>query len=182
MRPDESGHHTHVMNIGDKPQNIQTLCSAIMLIDMSRCGHVRLDELTPNTFSTSIMDYGSGRKDSGWFARHTCALHISAAPQWSRAANGQLNVRAPTAPLHPLVGGYGPDTASAGWNLARCPRNCRDRAAALNKSTGYSNLTAKMDDALRMVRKAFAGLDAYPALKNYAVICARGQWARRAGF
>ena len=56
MQPDESGHHTHVMKIGAQPQNIQTLCSAIMLIHMSRCGHVRLNE----TFSKYFLDIDYG--------------------------------------------------------------------------------------------------------------------------
>lgn len=56
MQPDHSGHHTHVMTIGDKPQCIQTLCSAIMLVDMTRCGHVRLDESYSKYFLD--IDYG----------------------------------------------------------------------------------------------------------------------------
>ncbi len=50
MQPDDSGHHTQVMNIGDRPQHIQTLCSAVMLIDMTRCGHIRLDEMHSQVF------------------------------------------------------------------------------------------------------------------------------------
>lgn len=56
MQPDDSGRHTHVMSIGDSPQPIQTLCSAIMLIDMARCGHVRLDE----TYSKYFLDIDYG--------------------------------------------------------------------------------------------------------------------------
>jgi GT2 family glycosyltransferase len=56
MNPDESGAHTHVMKIGDRPQHIQTLCSAIMLIHMGRCGHVRLNE----TFTKYFLDIDYG--------------------------------------------------------------------------------------------------------------------------
>jgi GT2 family glycosyltransferase len=56
MQPDDSGHHTHVMSIGDRPQNIQSLCSAVMLIDMNRCGHIRLDEMHSKYFLD--IDYG----------------------------------------------------------------------------------------------------------------------------
>lgn len=56
LQPDESGHHTHVMSIGGQPQNVQTLCSAIMLIHMGRCGHVRLNE----TFSKYFLDIDYG--------------------------------------------------------------------------------------------------------------------------
>lgn len=56
MQPDDSGHHAHIMSIGDQPQNIQTLCSAIMLIDVPRCGHIRLDE----TYSKYFLDIDYG--------------------------------------------------------------------------------------------------------------------------
>lgn len=56
MQPDDSGFHTHVMSIGGRPQHIQTVCSAIMLIDMARCGHVRLDE----TYSKYFLDIDYG--------------------------------------------------------------------------------------------------------------------------
>jgi hypothetical protein len=56
MSPDESGHHTHVMKIGERPQHIQTLCSAIMLIHMGRCGHARLNESFTKYFLD--IDYG----------------------------------------------------------------------------------------------------------------------------
>ena len=56
MDPDDSGHHTHVMSIGKRPQHIQTLCSAVMLIDMPRCGHIRLDE----TYSKYFLDIDYG--------------------------------------------------------------------------------------------------------------------------
>lgn len=56
MQPDDTGHHTHVMEIPAAPVNIQTLCSAIMLIDMPRCGRVRLDE----TFTKYFLDIDYG--------------------------------------------------------------------------------------------------------------------------
>lgn len=56
MQPDDSGHHAHVMQIGGQAANIQTLCSAVMLIDMARCGRVRLDE----TFTKYFLDIDYG--------------------------------------------------------------------------------------------------------------------------
>jgi GT2 family glycosyltransferase len=64
LQPDDSGHHTHVMNIGDRPQHIQTLCSALMLIDMQRCGHIRLNEVYSKYFLD--IDYGLRVWEEGW--------------------------------------------------------------------------------------------------------------------
>jgi len=44
MSPDDSGVHTHILELPLQPQRIQTLCSAIMLIDIPKCGHIRLEE------------------------------------------------------------------------------------------------------------------------------------------
>lgn len=56
MRPDEAGHHTHILEAPNEPQRIQTLCSAIMLIDMPKCGQIRLDERYSKYFLD--IDYG----------------------------------------------------------------------------------------------------------------------------
>lgn len=56
MHPDDTGHHTHIMEAPSEPQRIQTLCSAIMLIDMTKCGHIRLDERYTKYFLD--IDYG----------------------------------------------------------------------------------------------------------------------------
>jgi GT2 family glycosyltransferase len=56
LHPDESGHHSHVLSIGAEPEPIQTLCSAAMLINMSACGHLRVDE----SYSKYFMDIDFG--------------------------------------------------------------------------------------------------------------------------
>jgi len=56
MCPDYSGHHTHILKFPDRPTRIQTLCSAIMLIDMSKCGAIRFDESYSKYFLD--IDYG----------------------------------------------------------------------------------------------------------------------------
>jgi ubiquinone/menaquinone biosynthesis C-methylase UbiE/glycosyltransferase involved in cell wall biosynthesis len=56
MRPDYSGHHTHSFAIPNGPARIQTLCSAIVLIDMSKCGAIRFDESYSKYFLD--IDYG----------------------------------------------------------------------------------------------------------------------------
>ncbi len=56
MSPDDTGHHTHILEVPNNPRPIQTICSAIMLIHMDRCGHVRLDENYSKYFLD--IDYG----------------------------------------------------------------------------------------------------------------------------
>ena len=56
MRPDYSGHHTHSLAVPDGPTRIQTLCSAVMLIDMSKCGHLRFNE----SYSKYFLDIDFG--------------------------------------------------------------------------------------------------------------------------
>ena len=75
MQPDDSGHHTHVMSIGDQPQHVQTLCSAVMLIDMSRCGHVRFDEAYSKYFLD--IDYGLRIWEEGWRVACSPWTHVT---------------------------------------------------------------------------------------------------------
>jgi GT2 family glycosyltransferase len=55
ISPDDSG-FAPILNVPDKPRHIQTLSGAIALIDMAKCGHIRLDEELPRT--KSEIDYG----------------------------------------------------------------------------------------------------------------------------
>lgn len=64
MQPDDSGHHTHYMQYGDRPHNIQTLCSAAMLIDVNRCRQIQLDETYIKYFLD--IDYGLRVWEAGW--------------------------------------------------------------------------------------------------------------------
>jgi len=56
MRPDDSGHHNHILEAPTDLRPVQTLCSAIMLIDIPKCGHLRLDERYTKYFLD--IDYG----------------------------------------------------------------------------------------------------------------------------
>ena len=56
MQPDDSGHHTHIVEAPSEPRRIQTLCSAVMLIDRRKCGYIRLDERYSKYFLD--IDYG----------------------------------------------------------------------------------------------------------------------------
>lgn len=56
MRPDYSGDHAHSLAKFECPTPIQTLCSAILLIDIRKCGHIRFDESYSKYFLD--IDYG----------------------------------------------------------------------------------------------------------------------------
>jgi glycosyltransferase involved in cell wall biosynthesis len=56
LQPDDSGDSSAALSIGQRPQRIQTLSGAIMLIDIHRCGHVRMDEVSAGHFVD--VDYG----------------------------------------------------------------------------------------------------------------------------
>ena len=56
MRPDGSGHHSHDLRPSAEPLRIQTLCSAALLVDMSKCGSIRFDERYSKYFLD--IDYG----------------------------------------------------------------------------------------------------------------------------
>jgi SAM-dependent methyltransferase/glycosyltransferase involved in cell wall biosynthesis len=64
MRPDYSGHHGHGLAVFEQPFRIQTLCSAIVLIDVAKCGHLRWDERYRKYFLD--IDYGLRVWESGF--------------------------------------------------------------------------------------------------------------------
>lgn len=77
MRPDYSGHHTHSLALPKSPTPIQTLCSAIMLVDLSKCGQIRFDESYMKYFLD--IDYGFRVWRAGFAvvcSPHTIVTHI----------------------------------------------------------------------------------------------------------
>jgi len=175
MRPDDSGHHTHVMSMPDHPRHIQTLCSAIMLIDMARCGHIRLDE----TYTKYFLDIVYG-------------LRI-----WEE---GFRVVCSPWAQVTHLGGGtmeQGSDQSVQlfeeqrshfvrEWVTTRRIHALRRGAwRSIPEFVELSMLTREIDalffEGTRLSRDAFlsrvrsvaAGLGDYPALRDYAVKQAR---------
>jgi GT2 family glycosyltransferase/SAM-dependent methyltransferase len=64
MRPDSSGHHSHIYEAPDSPVPIQTLCSAVMLIDMTKVGDIRVDESYSKYFLD--IDYGLRIWEAGY--------------------------------------------------------------------------------------------------------------------
>ncbi len=72
MRPDYSGRHTHAFRLFERPFPVQTLCSAIMMVDMNKCGHLRIDESYSKYFLD--IDYGLRVWESGF--RVVCSPHV----------------------------------------------------------------------------------------------------------
>ena len=44
MRPDQSGHYTHIFSTSLQPRPVQTISSALFLLDLAKCGHLRVGE------------------------------------------------------------------------------------------------------------------------------------------
>lgn len=53
---DDNGEHGHLLEVSDHPISVPTICSAAMLIDMDRCGHLRFDESCLKYFHD--LDFG----------------------------------------------------------------------------------------------------------------------------
>lgn len=56
MNPDDSGNHSHIYKRPKAATPSQTLCSAVMLIDITKVGHLRFDE----SYSKYFMDIDYG--------------------------------------------------------------------------------------------------------------------------
>jgi SAM-dependent methyltransferase len=80
MRPDYTGHHTHCLIAPEQPVQIQTLCSAIMLIDVRKCGHLRIDQSYSKYFLD--IDYGLRVWEAGFSvvcSPYTMVTHLGGA-------------------------------------------------------------------------------------------------------
>ena len=64
MRKDRSGGHRHDLEVPAGPIRTMTLCSAVMLIDLAKCGHLRLDENYSKYFLD--IDYGLSVWEAGY--------------------------------------------------------------------------------------------------------------------
>lgn len=92
MRPDASGHHSHVFKVPASASPTQSLCSAVMLIDMTKVGHVRVDESYSKYFLD--IDYGLRIWEAGFqvvVAPESVCTHIGGATlAHSSALAGEL--------------------------------------------------------------------------------------------
>lgn len=64
MHGDRSGGHRHDLELPAAPVRNMTLCSAIMLIDLAKCGHLRMDENYSKYFLD--IDYGLSVWEAGY--------------------------------------------------------------------------------------------------------------------
>lgn len=60
----DKGDHAHLLNVPTAPIPIPTICSAVMAIDMERCGHLRFDEKCLKYFHD--LDFGLQVWDAGF--------------------------------------------------------------------------------------------------------------------
>lgn len=92
MRPDHSGHHTHAFALYPHAFPIQTLCSAIILIDMNKCGQIRFDESYSKYFLD--LDYGLRIWEQGFqvvCSPNVIVTHIGGATlDWASAKSSKL--------------------------------------------------------------------------------------------
>jgi glycosyltransferase involved in cell wall biosynthesis len=64
LRDDRSGHHRHDLEQPAGPVPIMTLCSAVLLIDLPKCGHLAFDESYSKYFLD--IDYGLAVWEAGY--------------------------------------------------------------------------------------------------------------------
>ncbi|CAB5093720.1 hypothetical protein D3OALGA1CA_1066 [Olavius algarvensis associated proteobacterium Delta 3] len=69
FRPDQSGHHGHIFSRPEEVRSTMTLCSACLLIDVNKCGHIRFNEVYHKYFLD--IDYGLRIWEAGY--RVVCA-------------------------------------------------------------------------------------------------------------
>lgn len=80
MHGNRTGGHRHDLERPARPVRIMTLCSAIMLIDLAKCGHLRLDENYSKYFLD--IDYGLSVWEAGYevvCTPHAEVTHIGGA-------------------------------------------------------------------------------------------------------
>ncbi len=63
FRPDRSGHHGHAFELPSEPAPIMTMSSAVFIVDMNLCGHLRFDETMAKYFLD--LDFGLQVWESG---------------------------------------------------------------------------------------------------------------------
>lgn len=171
MSPDYSGNHNHALYVGDDAFPIQTLCSAIMLIDLSKCGHLRLDESYSKYFLD--IDYGLRVWECGLAvvcSPHTLVTHLGGATftQGSRGANRLFEKqRKHFVESWMRTGRYVALEESASW------RGCPAISAILeapNRLEEFLDSGAPADQPafLKQLEEFFAWLQYYPALQRWA--------------
>ncbi len=78
FKPNESGDHGHIFSLPRDPCPTITLCSALLLIDMNKCGHIRFNENYTKYFHD--IDYGLRIWEAGFqviCSPHTMVTHLA---------------------------------------------------------------------------------------------------------
>lgn len=161
LRPDDTGHHSYILEAPAGPSPIQTLCSAIMLIDIPKCGHLRLDEGHMKYFVD--IDYGLRVWEEGFqvvCSPYSRVTHLAGATsEQDRRLPAQLFER-----LQALRSGVWksiPEFAAIEKKAAEIDR--------LVEKGGGPDQTKFLEKSASLVRS----LAAYPALQDYLAVRAR---------
>jgi len=80
LSPDRSGIHWVTLRVPHEPVPVQSICSAAMLIDMTKCGHLFLDESYSKYFFD--LDYGLRVWEAGYevvVSPYTLVTHLGGA-------------------------------------------------------------------------------------------------------
>jgi GT2 family glycosyltransferase/SAM-dependent methyltransferase len=171
MAPDYSGHHTHAFHVAPGAFAIQTLCSAVMLIDMTKCGHIRVDESYSKYFLD--IDYGFRIWEAGFevvCSPHTLVTHLGGATLAQSSDRAQQlfdEQRQHFLKSWVQSGRYQALEQSSLWRdapsvakLLDAPQRVRDAVLAASGSDPSS--------ADRELRGLFEWLQYYPALLRWA--------------
>ena len=82
LADDDLGRHGHLFDVPRAPRDVQALCSAILLIDLHKCGHLRMDERYAKYFFD--LTYGFEVWEAGYRVLCTpdvCVTHLCGATQ-----------------------------------------------------------------------------------------------------
>jgi len=175
MCPDDSGHHTHIMDVPAEPRRVQTLCSAIMLIDMPKCGHIRLDEMYTKYFLD--IDYGLRVWEEGFQVVCTPYSEVTHLAGATLEQGGALSSK-----LYEEQRQY---FREAWVNSGRMPALRRGVWKDIHEISWIAERTGEIDrllaegarqdrvDFMRDAAIVVRRLAAYPVLKDYIAQCTR---------
>jgi GT2 family glycosyltransferase len=166
MCPDDTGHHTHILEAPDEPRRIQTLCSAVLLIDMLKCGHIRFDERYSKYFLD--IDYGLHVWEEGFqvvCSPYSTVTHVggatftqggvSAVPLLEKQRRTYLASWIYTRRIEALRRGA--------WRTIPEIQGIEDEAVRIDRILEDCGSPSEAPDLLAL----FDSFDSYPALQDY---------------
>ncbi len=170
LRPDGTGHRSYILEAPAAPSPIQTLCSAIMLIDIPKCGHLRLDEGYTKDFGD--IDYGLRVWEEGF--------QVVCSP-YSRVTHLAGSTSAQDRQLPAQLCGRVQALRSSVWKSIPEFTAIENKAAEVDKlveDAGGQDQRGFLEKAANLVRN----LAAYPALQDYLAVRARAGIGERLPF